>query len=88
MEEVAPGASKNLKPFIKFPMVSVLSLAGLQSGLMTSCMKWFSELIAQGSFGPTEFAIMGVCIVVTPAAAVLQLRFLNKAISRYQQIEV
>jgi len=45
LKEISPGVSKHLKRFIKVPMVSQLSLAGIQAGVAVSSLKWFTETI-------------------------------------------
>jgi hypothetical protein len=55
---------------------------------MRCILKWVSEVIQNGDYGTTEYWIIGVGISLVPIEAFFQLKFLNKAIAKYQQIEV
>ena len=88
VQEIAPGTSRQLKRFVKAPMVSQLCMAGIQAGITSSFFKWFGEIMAQGKFEPDDIWIATVCLVIAVASSLLQLTFLNKAIACYQQVEV
>jgi len=87
MKQVAPAVNKHLKRFVKIPMVAQLSLAGIQAGVSMSSLKWFGEVVTQGTYGPQEYWIISVTAFIAVCSAILQLKFLNSAIASYQQID-
>ena len=44
---MAPDISIHLKRFLKVPLLSELSIAGIQAGMSSVSSKWLSELIVQ-----------------------------------------
>lgn len=69
-------------------MVTLLCLCGLTCGGMRCILKWLSIVIKNKDYSTVEYWIIGVGIALVPLEAFFQLKFLNKAIAKYQQIEV
>ena len=96
IQTVAPNVSNNLKRFLKVPLLSELSLAGIQAGITSVSSKWISELIVQFQEENREISLesgsenllLVYSIIILAISAPLQIYFLNRAIALYAQKEV
>ena len=96
IQTVAPNVSNNLKRFLKIPLISELSLAGIQAGMTSVSSKWLSELIVQFQEEHREITLesgsenllLVYSIIILAISAPLQIYFLNRAIALYAQKEV
>ena len=86
LEEVS-ARSRNLKRFIKVPMLYLLANAGVQSGLSLCFLKLCGELIQSGEAGSSP--VMLTCLIIfLICSSVSQTHSLNMAMKEYDQLEV
>lgn len=79
--------STNVKRFLKLPMLYMLFLAGLQSGLSVVFLKLTGELIQQGQ-GSSHILMLLTLLFLMAMSAVSQTHSLNMAMKEYDQLEV
>lgn len=79
--------SVNLARFLKLPMLYMLLLAGLQSGLSVVFMKLVGELVQAGQ-GLENPVMTCILLGLMALSAVSQTHSLNMAMKEYDQLEV
>ena len=85
--EVISPKSMNLKRFVKMPLIYLLFLAGMQSGLCVVFMKLAGELAATNSVSE-NVGMFVLLLVLMGISAVSQSHSLNMAMKEYDQLEV
>ena len=81
LAQVSPD-STHLKRFVKFPMLYMLFLAGIQSGLSIVFLKLFGELVQSGEAGTSVLMII-ILLVLLACSALSQTHSLNMAMKEY-----